>query len=1321
MGSRGLDVADAERQDGQRLWSALRAASDEDMQEMHKWLSASLDAMPSQQPKLITAIQAEHKTKLTSAAFMHCFLAHFHHLTSGTNDAPTQNGTSDAVSANVTGAVRMPTAEPTARAFKADDFPALGATATTATTKASPAHRPAMRPKRRITTTLISAAPQSASTPASSFPLSDSESPPGLAQTLPLPIPSKNLLERRLNPNAKPSIGDNARASGGKSTWGAKEGPAADSSSFAGCISPPRTRTMVAPPSITQLSAKQKRSRRIELRQQSTSPSNEALPVEEKPSVDPGVNVQAAVLYAFAIKKRLIYSTSFEVETLVSLLFRPECQVCAKQSSGIADVCPAPSEFCWNKNCTEFASIVIRAIVPVIEQLGTGLVRLICDCLRDLDICPAVVEHLEAALARTEDLRVQESARIGCSLPIETRASSVRDFALPFCEEVDSRLHYRSPAESVLYSNREKLRDAFLSLLRQFQKQQNSLVGIESSNFAQSTADAARALLSDVAPENRWWFAKFFVMELIQVGSNPLGESDKDLVLKIMGDKQVEKNPDRLRKLHRRFSSQKQSHTAMPIKQKASGNGSSTNSSTTSNRTPAHQNHSQASKTQASSPHPVSPVFESMKYFFGENQLFFFHFLLSCDSFEFSVLVERHLKQQFWLLWSKKEPSDPRKTFTEDVLKLRVIAKFLGYFRFAPQWNFSSAFRFEAHDNVAFQAAKREALAAMEEAQVHDRFDLYRLLETSWQEWTLAKCIPWICEYLTMLAGDKLSRETTAIRNVLAFIEQLYRSPRLTALGETGMHISLQIERLWHHLGMDPMSSHHARSKPQRNLPTASHSAPEGSLDSLPFLASKLFVQSCVTELDDVRGHIQRRSKPLHHVGETRRLHMGSALSMVRKVRPMQIRGQDTTDNSDNAKAPDSSTSSSSSDLRPESGPDDQLTASLFKLHPEFKCLVDVVVDMVVTNVCEYVVNDVVEPHVEGLVRECANASHLTNATKSDDTDCVATFNELIASRMRQQEQRVIQLAAEQSQSLCTDRVRASVQTLISPSCHPVLIETVVSVALRKTDHALRTLVRKRVHTEFVRRVASRQKAVVKEATANSRSKPTEEPVVRALSAMFDEADDQEDKDRHANLLQALCSSSAEVARLSASVDDATPWEKTVKPVCLALRVFVRHLRDHEKVLNGDGDTSTMWLTQWWDSTWRVVHSSCRVLRVMWTAPPMELGASDNKLAHKLVEFLSAVLTIMRATLPANCSTSDRRLQFVTQFVEQSVLALAKHLSISPSSRSSESVFVATASSLLAAASHHPQRCEVTAESSNKLMDRIITEVRQAAKPADAS
>ncbi|CAI5744909.1 unnamed protein product [Peronospora destructor] len=110
-----------------------------------------------------------------------------------------------------------------------------------------------------------------------------------------------------------------------------------------------------------------------------------------------------------------------------------------------------------------------------------------------------------------------------------------------------------------------------------------------------------------------------------------------------MEDKLVVKNSDRLRKLHRRFSSQKPSTKLPQRHMQGSGSGSS-GSSSSSYRT------------------------------------------------------------------SGKGSSSFQRTNCPVVLRLKVVAKFLGYLRFSPQWQVTSSISQLSEHNAAFKVVEREGI-----------------------------------------------------------------------------------------------------------------------------------------------------------------------------------------------------------------------------------------------------------------------------------------------------------------------------------------------------------------------------------------------------------------------------------------------------------------------------------------------------------------------------------------------------------------------------------------------------------------------------------
>lgn len=1063
-------------------------------------------------------------------------------------------------------------------------------------------------------------------------------------------------------------------------------------------------------------------------------------PERVKTALDFTPNVQAAKLYAFLISKRLVGSTCAELQLLISLLFRSDCAAASSGSETIgfdsgptasvatAVSCASSSEFCWRGHCLAFAATVFDGIEHILGSLGSELLQLLTSSLADAGICADMLERLQQLAQRREELRVEESARIGCKLPVETKASAVRDFALPFCEEMDSRLHYRSPTESVLYSNREKVRDSFLDLLRHFQKQQHSLLGIESAQVAASAVASANNLLGEVSPENRWWFAKFFVLELIQVGANPFGESDKDLVLKIMGeDKLVVKNPDRLRKLHRRFSSQKQSTKAPATSTNQAPSGSNSNSSNnngnhssknqsvssnnnskstggggksdsrTENNNHYSNNSTKSSPAGASSGYSVSitATFETTRAYFAENQQFFFHFLHSCDSYEFSQLVKYQLETQFQAIWRDNNTSnssssisissvnttaDARKSFTDVVLKLKVVAKFLGYLRFSPHWHNSSSLVQLSKQNPAFKAAKKEAIWTLENAESVG-LDVKLLLEQSIMDAKLSKCVPWLCDYLTMLSLDKLSLSTTYFRQLLVLLERIYHSSRLDALGETGLYIAMQIERVFHVLDVDVagfLDDTQLRS-PVLQPPTSLLLALENvkssvtfrtGEDTLPFLYSQVFVQSCVNELEDLRGFIQTRAKPSHRALK----HVPGGLAHaipIRKLRPLQVVMEDEHNDellllgkadATSAAQPSSSSSSPFGSSATTMSDDDKLSESIFKIHPNLRKVVEFVVEVVATNICEHVLQQIVTPSVDAFINSCVSESGLNprgSRLTAELDSATILFLQLLDNRTARTIHEDVSKSLSEANRLCEDKVRASVPPLIPPSCHPTLAKAVMLVALNRTRGVVRNLIPKSSRSEFLKRLAFRKKAILKEtasksvaqasnnATTTSTSGSDEDNVVRTLSSMFDEHAGVEDSNEDELLLE-LRQTSAQIFKLCstrharASLDE---WTKLHASLSRHVRSFINSLEELDNASvrpESDLETTRRQIHELpvWDATWRVVLSCLRVITRLthsvtgWAGSSSPSPAESFKALEKTVSgFVDSFISLLNLVL----------------------------------------------------------------------------------------
>ncbi|KAI9917722.1 hypothetical protein PsorP6_013375 [Peronosclerospora sorghi] len=152
----------------------------------------------------------------------------------------------------------------------------------------------------------------------------------------------------------------------------------------------------------------------------------------------------------------------------------------------------------------------------------------------------------------------------------------------------------------------------------------------------------------------------FQVARTIQVGSNSLGESDKDLVQTILHDKHVVGHPDRLCQLNRRFFRPKTKATRVGVEKRKNPRAGALD-----------DNAPRASSLPSTEPNAHAQC-----------------------------------------------AVDVIRDFTDVVLRLEVVAKFLGYHRLAPQWHVSFSNASRADENAAFQALEQQGTETLE--RVHD-------------------------------------------------------------------------------------------------------------------------------------------------------------------------------------------------------------------------------------------------------------------------------------------------------------------------------------------------------------------------------------------------------------------------------------------------------------------------------------------------------------------------------------------------------------------------------------------------------------------------
>ncbi|RHZ13465.1 hypothetical protein DYB37_010123, partial [Aphanomyces astaci] len=648
----------------------------------------------------------------------------------------------------------------------------------------------------------------------------------------------------------------------------------------------------------------------------------------------------AALLYSFLLQSKLAPCTTIELQWLFSLLVQKT-----------SDIDPTSKQF---------AMSVLNTIPSWLEAYGVDILKLVIDAFQKARVATPLLDRFVLYLDQYEGDRATESQVAGAPLPIESEAipSLHGNFALPFREDTDSRLHFRTPHESVVFTNREKARDGFLSLLRSWQNAQSAI-----AVRRQEDVRPPSAVLDDLLVENHWWFAQLFVMELLQVAANPVGEHDHDLVRQIIHDDKQLKNADRLRKLHQRFTHVPSTQPQLTLEK------------------PRDPSHAAAPCATAAS--------------FPDNQRFFYDFLVMTNHFQFSSLVavvlQSHLCQTLATFQSSSSSSlsttAMRKQFNVKVLQAKLLGKFLGWLHYAPCWS-STPRSFSKH-NAAMEAATREAVGMRNHVQVP--LDIASYITTAVAEHTLMAHIPWVCDYMAMVAKDPVACATAYFRAVLARLHQVFCSRRLNeSPRENAWFVALQLEALLKgtpqqqpsQAGMMMVATRLVLSTSGNDDDESNNVAtlldePCQGMDGTLFLANNLFVQCCVQDVPKFRRFLQT-------------IHQDDRQATSRKVKLRPLVVQEPSLLAPSLDTPPPSTPPSTSPpFCPKNRVESALTLAFYKQYPSVKPTIEFVVDTMMTNVCHFANTTLLQPAAGAFV-DRLHATMDPTLVKDDQTNWIS-------------------------------------------------------------------------------------------------------------------------------------------------------------------------------------------------------------------------------------------------------------------------------------------------------------------------------------------
>lgn len=293
---------------------------------------------------------------------------------------------------------------------------------------------------------------------------------------------------------------------------------------------------------------------------------------------------------------------------------------------------------------------------------------------------------------------------------------------IPFNEQRDSRHNYRSKEEQELYKNRENTRDAFLSQLRQFLNVRGKQVDAKQVERAIGVVQvASRQIIQGLMDVNLPWFAEFFCDLLLQIGLIPLEETDKELLS--IADK------EKLQKLHLRFSAKSAS----------------------------------SQKTFAIDPNRTATRLakEEAQLLFSGHEEFFFHFLLSADSFSFGIYLRSHLIVRIFRTTTFAEAV----LLEKSLMELQMMARFLGILVFSPNW--------QVGEIETLRDMTLEALDGLHQLK-HSGLDLEVILAEAWHHSrSLVLTVPWVVGLLRMAAWDRVTQRGDTYKTILSIIRDI--------------------------------------------------------------------------------------------------------------------------------------------------------------------------------------------------------------------------------------------------------------------------------------------------------------------------------------------------------------------------------------------------------------------------------------------------------------------------------------------------------------------------------------------------------------------
>ncbi|CAN0104280.1 unnamed protein product [Scytosiphon promiscuus] len=580
-----------------------------------------------------------------------------------------------------------------------------------------------------------------------------------------------------------------------------------------------------------------------------------------------------------------------------------------EESLGIAGDEPGKNVvFKTGLDCRFFAAHVLRGLKSLLPHLGTDMLDLLAGSLALASQSQEVIAEVNACKANADvkDPRKKRQQNTDDTAIVQSVGAP---FAALQWREEDSVNNFRTTSDRSLFQNRQESVDRFGSLLREYQASRKGLQQYPERALQDLSRTAASAMICGLAPENQVWLAQYFLSQLVGWGLSPPEETDSEVMALVApaGDK----GRATLQKLHRRIStpsfgedgnalksSQKLRHPGTLFREAHApqDRGSCFIGGTRGPSTGVQQprsrkcstgpRHSKGERLISNVRVPTAPL--QLRWFPG-NQEFFYHIILVLDSYTFNSHLKAEFAAEIHRLYfeqdmiemgkngvghikevagtsdrSNSAAGEGVKGFTGTMVKLKVLAKFLGLLTFCPNWGVL------APDATSTSTTHGSTVRSVtEKAPTTCPLPLETYLNHAWSTAGLVGAVPWMADFMRMMKWDEVASQASYYRRILGTLARLHAQPCMRpehpAFTEPLLAVSCEVESLFQDLGSD-LGVHGYRFSSLASESVIDFDSPgqtgkgafaeppkiwSGSLDE-EVLLTRRFIQNCCPYLEDV-------------------------------------------------------------------------------------------------------------------------------------------------------------------------------------------------------------------------------------------------------------------------------------------------------------------------------------------------------------------------------------------------------------------------------------------------------------------------------------